>query len=370
MTQIGSFNQPQVRQTAAQQFQANKAAAAGHQQLLANRLAERLGLPAGSLDGPAEQFAPAKVAETVLGFIEGRLAGAAADGADRERLEKLYQQAQSGIEKGFAEARKILDGMGVLNGKVAEDIDNTWTRIQDGMTDLARRLLPDTQPATEVRRSESMQALAQTFDLSVTTRAGDQLRISIAEASFSQSRSLQASDGSSSVSARSDSSLRIGMWQVEVQGDLDAGERKALESLLGQVQELAGSFYAGDMEGAFDRALQLKMDGSQLASMSLQLTSSSVTQASSTYGKVAGGGAAAPSVVNNALREYASGLLQALQQATELTGQPRQLLEELLQGGLSLDARFDQPRLDKAMDLSRLLLDGLQALPQQPDSKA
>lgn len=99
--------------------------AADAQQTLANRLAERLGLQPGALSGERDAFSPEKVASVVLGFIEQRLHREAAAGADPARLQALMTQARDGVEKGFAEARKILDGMGVLQGKVAADIDDT-----------------------------------------------------------------------------------------------------------------------------------------------------------------------------------------------------------------------------------------------------
>ena len=202
--------------------------------------------------------------------------------SDTTALQKMYDQAAKGVEKGFEEARKILDGMGVLKGKVAADIDETWQRIQSGMQDIAQRLLPDASGGVSnegVSLSASASRLvaqSQTFDLEVTTREGDRLRISIAQASASRSDSqVRASSGEqgSQVSVSSQSSqLQIGAWQVEVQGDLNDAERESLQDLLGQVQDLAGAFYAGDRQGAFDRALALKMDGSQLASMALNLT--------------------------------------------------------------------------------------------------
>jgi hypothetical protein len=155
--------------------------------------------------------------------------------------------------------------------------------------------------------------------------------------------------------------LQVGAWQVEVQGDLSDAERSSLESLLGQVQDLAGDFYAGDLEGAFDRALALDMDGSQLASMSLNLTQTSVRQVSEAYGRVSGQSAPA-SAVNSDLREYAEGLLQALRDASALAESSNALLRDMLAGGFAIDERFDQPRLDKAMDLNQRLLEGLQAL--------
>jgi len=153
--------------------------------------------------------------------------------------------------------------------------------------------------------------------------------------------------------------MRIGGWQVDVEGELDDDEVKALEKLFGQVQDLSDKFYAGDLAGAFDRAMALDMDGEQLASMSLRLTQTSVRQATDAYGSVAGQGASA---TNTGLQDYAQGLLDALRSAGELAQEPRSMLKELLKGGFSLDERFDLPRLEKADSLNRSLLDGLQSL--------
>ncbi|GGC96959.1 DUF5610 domain-containing protein [Halopseudomonas salina] len=377
MSQSNSITPGGVRQTAPSQ--ANAARQIDGQKTLANRLAEQMGLKPGSLAGSADNFSPGKVAERVLGFIGGRLESAKAAGEDTSKLQTMYDQAAKGVEKGFEEARKILDGMGVLKGKVAADIDDTWQRIQTGMAEIAERLLPSAEQngrgeGVSLSASASrFSAQAQTFDLEVTTREGDRLRISIAQASASRSDSqVTASSGpqGSRVALSSQSSqLQVGAWQVEVQGDLNDAERESLQDLLGQVQDLAGAFYAGDRQGAFDRALALDLDGSQLASMSLNLTQTSVRQVSEAYGRVSGQGAPA-SAANNDLREYAQGLVDALRTASELSESGNELLRGLLDGGFAIDERFDQPRLEKAMDLNQRLLEGLQALQTNPQSQA
>jgi len=341
--------------------------AADAQATLANRLAEKLGVPPGSLSGARDDYTPEKVAGRILGFIEQRLQSEAAAGADPTKLDKLLSQARDGVEKGFAEARKILDGMGVLKGQVAGDIDDTYKRIQDGFTDLDKRFgsaVPSAGDTVAVAGySERFSALAETFDLSVTTRDGDRLRISVAQASanWSQSSFAASGDGKSTTVAGSSQSgsLRIGGWQVDVEGELDDDEIKALEKLFGQVQDLSDTFYAGDLAGAFDRAMALDMDGEQLASMSLRLTQTTVRQATDAYGAVAGQGASA---VNAGLQDYAQGLLDALRSAEDLAQDAGGMLKELLKGGFSLDERFDLPRLEKAESLNRSLLDGLQSL--------
>lgn len=344
-------------------------APADAQQALANRLAERLGLAPGALQGPREAFSPDQVAERVLGFIERRLQGEAAAGAAPEKLQGLLDQAREGVEKGFAEARKILDGLGLLQGKVAEDIDSTYEKIQNGLNGLQGGLAPKapaTGSAAVAAYSERFAAQAETFEMQVTTRDGDRLRISIAQASasWSQSSMAAASNGSGSVLVASSQSgsLQIGAWQVTVAGELDEEERAALEDLFGQVQELSSAFYAGDLGGAFERAMQLDMDGSQLASMSLRLTQTSVRQAADAYSAVAEQGGQAASAVNPALADYAQGLLEALRSADRLADDARGTLEQLLQGGFSLDEHFDEALLGKAQALNARLLDGLQGL--------
>ncbi len=346
--------------------------AADAQATLANRLAERLGLEPGALAGKTNDYTPEKVAGRILSFIEQRLQSEQAGGADTGKLQKLLDQARNGVEKGFAEARKILDGMGVLQGKVASDIDDTYQKIQDGFSDLNKRFNPDAalvEGSTNIAAySERFAAQAETFDMEVTTRDGDRLRISIAQASanWSQSGVVASSNGNgSSVVASSQSgSLQIGAWQVSVEGELDDEERAALEKLFGQVQELSNKFYAGDLSGAFDRAMALEMDGEQLASMSLRLTQTTVRQATDAYSAVAQDGGQAASAVNSSLIDYAQGLLDALRSANQVAeqGSAKGSLLDLLKGGFSLDERFDSGRLDKAEQLNSRLLDGLQNL--------
>lgn len=346
-------------------------AQADAQTTLANRLAERLGMEPGSLNGKSEDFTPDKVAERILGFIEQRLQSESAAGADPAKLESLLSQARQGVEEGFAEARKILDGMGVLKGKVAEDIDATYEKLQKGFQGLEQSYGKQPQPTESglaaAAYSERVAARAETFDLQVTTRDGDRLRISVAaaSASWSQSSSVLAGDGRTTRAASysQSGSLQIAGYQVQVEGELDAEERAALEDLFGQVRDLSDQFYAGDLAGAFDRAMQLDMDGTQLASMSLRLTQTTVRQATDAYSAVAQQGGQAASAINDSLVDYARGLLDALRSADAVTEDGKGMLEQLLDGGFALDGRFSEDMLDKAKALNQRLLDGLQGLP-------
>lgn len=362
MTTLASLSPALARSSSPLNSAAQQRNSADAQNALTNRLAERLGLEPGALKGKSEAFAPSKVADTVLGFIEQRLQSAQANGGDTAELEKLLSQARKGVEKGFEEARKILDGMGVLKGKIAEDIDTTYNKIQDGLNALEKGFLPDRASggsSTEgvTGSGQRLTAKSETFDMEIKTRDGDRLKVSVAQASANWSNTPSA-DGKSITSG----SLQIGGWQVEVEGELDEGERKALEDLFGQVQDISNKFYSGDLNGAFDRAMQLDMDSEQLASMSLRLTQTSVRQASDAYGSVAEQGGQPASAVNGTLADYAKSLLDALRSTDQITADAKGTLEQLLEGGFSLDERFDQAALEKAKTLNERLLDGMQGL--------
>ncbi|MEE8057257.1 MAG: DUF5610 domain-containing protein [Pseudomonadales bacterium] len=52
-----------------------------------------------------------------------------------QQLEKFLDVIGGGIDKGFAEARNILDSLKVLAGDIAENIDRTYELVQSGLAD-------------------------------------------------------------------------------------------------------------------------------------------------------------------------------------------------------------------------------------------
>lgn len=50
-----------------------------------------------------------------------------------ESLNNFMTVIGGGIEKGFKDAREILESLSVLNGKIAEDIDSTYDLVQEGL---------------------------------------------------------------------------------------------------------------------------------------------------------------------------------------------------------------------------------------------
>jgi hypothetical protein len=333
------------------------------QKTLANRLADKLGLKAGDLNGKASDFTPDKVSDRIVGFVGGVLKSKAADGAAPAELQDMLDKMRKGVEDGFAEAKKILDGLGVLGGKVAADIEETFNKITAGLDKLGESLgLPAAGSDTSTGEPTSItgdysdrnyQAQAQSFNLDLTTLDGDKIHIEASNASSSDSTS--SADGSSS----STKTMQVAGYSVQVDGDLSDEEMASLKDLFSKVSDISDKFYSGDLQGAFDQAVKLDINGTQLASMSLNMTTASV-RATETYGSVAGGSKAGAS--NSALQDYAKSLVDGLQTASGLSDDPAKTMSNLLKGAFSLDERFDQQDLDKAQTLNDRLLSGLKGL--------
>jgi len=95
-------------------------------------------------------MSPEATAERILSFatqLIGRVEGEQADLPVEEQRsrEQLFNNLQSGIEKGFEQARGILEGLQALNGDVKETVDNTYDLVQQGLNELSLLLglLPD-----------------------------------------------------------------------------------------------------------------------------------------------------------------------------------------------------------------------------------
>lgn len=56
-----------------------------------------------------------------------------------EALEAFVDVIGRGIDQGFAEARQILDGLNVLEGDIASNIDRTYQLVQQGLQDFVAR---------------------------------------------------------------------------------------------------------------------------------------------------------------------------------------------------------------------------------------
>jgi len=58
-------------------------------------------------------------------------------GDEDATLQQFMETLQKGVDQGFKEARGVLDGLKVLNGDVASNIDKTYALVKQGYADFA-----------------------------------------------------------------------------------------------------------------------------------------------------------------------------------------------------------------------------------------
>lgn len=293
----------------------------------------------------AESFDVDAVVDTVMSHVQKRIDEAAAAGATDDELQSMMDAAREGVEKGFGQARDELDALGKLDEALGEKIDAAEEGIYNGLNDLEDSLFGvddmDVEEDSEVAEAKMIEgALVEyesefyrqknSFSFEVMTQEGDRVTINAYSASGESNARFYGTDGESEVSMEAYSSFESSGFSLSVEGDLNDDELAALEDLFSQVNDVADSFYEGDMETAFNMALELNSDADQIAQFSLNLRQSEV--AGYQYAGAQAGGYESPMLprgLAQPLQDYANGVREAVDTAQKFQN-PLELVHNLM----------------------------------------
>ena len=265
---------------------------------------------------PFSPPSPEEVSKTVLGFIENRIKLEESRGASSERIDNLVSQAREGVEKGFEQATKQIEQLGLLDDALSEEITTSFQSISQGLDRIQASHTPALDKPTQVAPVEPksntieqpkfvfpshqktatsasayqhLYAQSESTSVQIQTQDGDIISINLSQlyASLEEGSRSSNSKGNNaySLSSHYQSSVSASEYQYSIEGELDDGEVKALTDLLVQIESLAGQFFSGDFQGAFENALTLGFDSSEIASFSLNLNITQVEQIS-TYERI------------------------------------------------------------------------------------
>ncbi|HSC67968.1 MAG TPA: DUF5610 domain-containing protein [Cellvibrio sp.] len=318
-----------------------------------------------------EPLTAEKVANNILGFIERRLQADAAEGATQEQLQSRLEAGLSGFKKGFAEASEKLEALSLLTPEVKADIDKTYDLVLEGIDALRAKFIQSTEAAPEakpaaqaplvVKTAESKATAtkldvpdflpatssfvgygsyeygrAREFSFELTTKEGDKVTIKAASSEGLAVEAGRAGRGNNSVSAFNGSYASSQSFSLAIEGDLSEEELGAINDLLGRVNDLASEFFEGDLDVAFDQALNMGYDAEQIGSFSLNLAQAEiqqVTQAYQTFEPNRSGGEDNPQLLADQLLplgNFIRDLLASLDRAAEAGfAEPRPLLENI-----------------------------------------
>ncbi|WP_218313086.1 DUF5610 domain-containing protein [Alteromonas antoniana] len=243
-----------------------------------------------------------KVARNVMRFVGGVIEGAARGGADQEKLNSLFSQAREGVAKGIAMAEKDIGSF--MNDEIKEGIDRSRNLINDRIDSLEKRLLGGDDASAVNSVSASLVAGAsdsRSGNILIRTRDGDELTLSfesLRQFQFAQQTQVTSSasqttnnEGDNTGAGISETTSQTSLYQYfersgisfSLNGELDEDEMKAIADLVGKANDLADTFFAGDMDKAFEEALALGFDDKELVGYALQLNHTKQSQVVEAY---------------------------------------------------------------------------------------
>ncbi|MBN2605730.1 MAG: hypothetical protein JXR47_00190 [Thiotrichales bacterium] len=135
------------------------------------------------------------------------------------------------------------------------------------------------QQASYASSAQTQYAYSNTMTLNLTTKEGDQVSIDFRQlyAEYKSYQSQQSVESGPSGARYFESTQALEFTAFEerfgfsVQGDLNDDEIKAIFDVFQQVDNLANHFFKGDIEKAFQKAVDLNVDFGQLQSVSVNL---------------------------------------------------------------------------------------------------
>lgn len=258
---------------------------------LVAKLAENIpGMSAAEMKGlDANDYSPEKVAARISDFVAQGLEQARSRGASDADLDRMYQAAVSGVEKGFKEATKILNDLNMLTDDISATIDQTKDLTFDALAGIAPTNTTANTTASTSQTSISAAeryAKAESFSMEVMTKEGDKVSISFdSEASITASLGAYTDGETSAVSFGVDRNASSN-FSFSVEGDLNTEELDALTSLMQDINLIAEDFYSGDVQDAFNQAAELEMDKFQLMNLNVTMTQSASYSAAVAYEQV------------------------------------------------------------------------------------
>ena len=230
-----------------------------------------------------------KASNNILGFIERRLMLDQADGATQEELASRLEAGLEGFEKGFAQAKEQLEALALFSPEIEADINQTYDLVHQGISSLKEKYLGISEPAHNTTQTPSTRTEGSTSDTQNNISVPDFTSSFSAPNSFFAQRNdfsfdLKTRDGDTvtirasaqEINASKYGQERSSNFNIEINGELDEDELAAINDLLSQVNDLATTFFSGDMNKAFEQALNVGYDYEEIAQFALKLTHTEV----------------------------------------------------------------------------------------------
>lgn len=258
-----------------------------------------------------------EVARNVLSFVGNVIKKASDDGASDDKLSSLFEQARYGVSKGIKLAEDELGANST--DEVKQGIVKSKASIFDGIQKLETRISDKTEKSDKMLSDFLSLQNDELSEFSVHTLDGDEVQIRFGARESTSKESFMVGDGSLQTSLIYQQTNR---FSLQIKGDLDEAELKAIGDLVALADDVANTFYHGDIEKAYNKALDIGFDNKELSNFALQLTKVESSQKIQRYGEVQQY-SETPSVdlkAPKAVAEYLNKVLDGMNQAAQKLG--------------------------------------------------
>ncbi len=319
--------------------------------LMNDRLAESLQIPAEKkLSNDLFDFE--EVAKNVLGFVQNAVLKAKGKGESQEQLQSMLDQAREGIKIGIEEATEELEESGLLTDDIKVGIANSEKLMSEGLDEFEKSLFESLPPISNYREASSY-SLTNGASLNIRTQEGDEIAITFNSSYQHNSAAGYQGSAQGGSYASYDAKSYASSFSFEVTGDLNEQEQQAINEIMADLQQVSDSFFSGSLDEAFEKALDINMDTSQLASFSMNLQQTESLASIKEYQAVLPGARLA-----NQLAPINDGLEQAFNKAVPLG------IEQELSGILQW-LNQEREQADKFIAYSQSIFDHLQQIQEQ-----
>ncbi|MDK1288944.1 DUF5610 domain-containing protein [Pseudoalteromonas umbrosa] len=260
-------------------YQGNKSQVAA--KVLDDKLAQALGIEKKE-ESEKPFFDYEEIVKNVLGFVQGAINKAKADGQDDDTLKSMLEQARKGVQTGIDEATGELKDSGLFDDEISEGIEKSKEGIFSGLDEFEKELFNPTPQHLSVSAAQ-FASLSNKAEYAFTTAEGDEVVISFSDA-YSQSRGASYErDGDNVGFAYGESSSQEVSFSISVNGELNEEEQEAINAMMEDIRDVSDSFFAGEYDDAFELAKGLSLNSEQIANFTMDLRQSKTSAAIAQY---------------------------------------------------------------------------------------
>ncbi len=174
-----------------------------------------------------------------------------------------------------------MDHLGALNGQTKQNLDDTYSKIQEGLSKLESADQTTSSSLTQLQGFSAQ--INQAAQIEIITKEGDVIKIRLAQSASVDNSAASSEQNGTSVSAFQSNTASSSSFSVTVDGNLNEDEQNSLKKLLNQMDKVGQDFFNGNIQSAFKHAQHIGLDTQQIASFSMNLSMEKSVQAVAAY---------------------------------------------------------------------------------------